>query len=195
MTPHRAPTLTGYALGSVRGLVALPVDSWGAMGAGTVAAVGWAFGAANTPVLLLLGLAMLLDLVVGSLGAVLDPLQEWSAAKLYGGILGKLFRLLLIPTASLVDWLYIVSPLPLPSGYAEAFPVTALVMVALAMAEISSILNKFRDGGVAPSVIAVIVRHLDRMRLGGTEPPRRRHYDAPALVEELERKEGGHEEP
>lgn len=190
MTPHRAPTLMAATQASVRGLWQSPVESPAAAGAGVVALLGWAFGAANTPLLWIVGLAMLLDLVVGSLRAVIDPVEQWTVAELYGGILGKLFRLLLIPTASLIDWLYITSPMPLPDGYTETFPVTALIMVALAAAELSSILNHFRDGGVAPSVISVIMRHVDRIRLGGQEPPARRHYDAPAIVAEHEREEG-----
>lgn len=189
MTPIRAPTLAGYAAGSVRSLVAVPVETPGAVGAAIVGGIGWALGAANVTLLWVVGGAMLIDLIVGAVRAVADPLQEFSVAKLYGGLIGKLFRALLIPTASLVDWLFIVSPLPLPEGYEAAFPVTALLMYALAAAELTSALSKFRDGGIAPGPIALIIRHLDRMR-SGMEPPMRRHYDAPALVAEHEREEG-----
>lgn len=129
----------------------------------------------------------MLDLIVGALRAVDDPLQTFSTHKLYGGFVGKLFRVMLIPAASLVDWLLIVSPMPLPEGYERAFPVTALAMYGLAAAELTSVLSKFRDGGVAPQLIAEIMRQLDRRRFG-EEPPVRRHYDAPALASEIERK-------
>ena len=186
MTPHRAHNLAGYALGNLRSLAAVPVDTAGVAATGIAAGVAWAFGAANVSLLWVVGLAMLLDLIVGGLRAVDDPLQTFSTQKLYGGFVGKLFRLLLIPTASLVDWLLIVSPMPLPEGYETAFPVTALAMYGLAAAELTSVLSKFRDGGIAPQLIAEIMRHLDRRRFG-EEPPARRHYDAPAIASELER--------
>lgn len=163
----------------------LPVDSTGVAAAGVAAIVGWAFGSANIALLWIVGLAMLMDLVVGAMRAIIDPLDQFSIGKLYGGFLGKIFRLMLIPTLSLVDWLYIASPMPLPAGYPETFPITTLGMLALAAAEITSTLAKFRDGGVAPSLIAVVVRHLDRMRTG-EEPPTRRHYDPPAIAAEIE---------
>lgn len=185
MTFHRSPTLVGYAAGSLKSLAAIPVDSVGAGMAGVLAVLGAAFGAANVALLWVVGLAMLLDLIAGALKAVIDPLRKFDGAKLYGGFLGKLFRLLLVPTASLVDWLYIASPLPLPHGYAEAYPVTAFALVALAAAEITSTLDKLKDGGVAPGLISVVMRHLDRIK-AGEEPPTRRHYDLPAIYEQAE---------
>lgn len=190
MTPHRAPTLAAATQESIRSLFSAPVETTGAVGAGLVVLLGWAFGSANVALLWVVGLTMLLDLVVGSMHAVVDPLAQFDVHKLYGGFIGKLFRSLLIPTASLVDWLYIVSPLPLPEGYSTAFPVTSLVMVGLAAAELTSVLNHFRAGGVPLGPIAVIARGLDRMKLG-EEPPARRQLDAIALAEEQGRKEGG----
>lgn len=163
----------------------MPIDSAGVAAAAGAALIGWAFGSANVALLWIVGLAMLMDLIVGAMRAVVDPLQSFQIEKLYGGFLGKIFRGLLIPTASLVDWLYIKSPLPLPDGYEGAFPVTTLVMLGLAAAEITSTLAKFRDGGVSPSLIAVVVRHLDRISTG-KEPPTRRSYDAPAIAAEIE---------
>lgn len=186
MTPHRSHSLPGYAAGNLKSLAQLPVDTAGVAITGVAAGVAWAFGAANVSLLWVVGLAMLLDLIVGALRAVDDPLQTFSTRKLYGGFVGKLFRLLLIPTASLIDWLLIVSPMPLPEGYETAFPVTALAMYGLAAAEITSALAKFRDDGVAPALIAEIVRHLDRTRLGH-EPPANRHTDIAAIASELDR--------
>lgn len=185
MTPHRTATLAGALTGNLKSLAAVPVDSLGAAAAAGAVALGWLFGAANVALLWVVGSAMLLDLVTGAMKAVVDPLEEFSAARLYGGFLGKLFRTLLIPAASLVDWLFIASPLPLPAGYETAFPVTAMAMVGLAAAEITSVLNKLKDGGVAPGLVAAIIRHIDRIRTG-TEPPMRRHYDRPAIVAEKE---------
>lgn len=188
MNLQRAAGLAAVAQGSMRNLFqAQSVDTMGVCAAGAAACVGWMFGSANTSLLWVVGLAMLLDLVVGSVKAVVNPLEEFSIQLLYGGFIGKIFRSLLIPTASLVDWLYIASPMPLPAGYTEAFPVTALVMVGLAAAEISSVLNHFREGGVAPELIALIMRQIDRMKLGA-EPPTRRSYDKEAIVLEQERR-------
>ena len=187
MSPvQSAQSVAYYAVDSIRSLARAPVDTAGIVIASTTALVGWAFGSANLLLLRIVGLAMLMDLLVGSMRAVVDPLQDFDIQKLYGGLLGKLFRSLLIPVASLIDWLYVASPLPLPDGYEKAFPITAFAMVALAAAEITSSLNKFKDGGVAPESIAVIIRQLDRIRLG-TEPPRKRHYDPSAVAAEKER--------
>lgn len=194
MSPIRTgEALAFHAVANLRSLATGPVDTAGVAMAGTVAILGWAFGAANVALLWIVGLTMLLDLMVGAMRAVVDPLAAFDVRKLYGGLLGKLFRAMLIPAASLVDWLYITSPLPLPHGYDAAFPVTAFVMVGLAAAEITSTLNKFSDSDVAPGVIAVIIRQLDRIRTG-SEPPIRRHYDAPAIVVEHERENPGQEE-
>lgn len=189
MTPHRTETLAGYAIGSVRSATMLPADSATAVGAAVAVGLGWAFGAANVGLLWVVLGAMVIDLMVGAMRAVVDPLQTFSIHKLYGGLLGKIFRILFIPTASLVDWLFVTMPIPLPDGYEQAYPVTAAVMVALAMAEIASATNKFREAGVAPGAIAVVMRHLDRIKLGG-EPPVRRSYDPPAIAEEQERRGG-----
>jgi hypothetical protein len=186
MTPHRTPTVVGSAIGSLKSVFGLPVDTAGIAAAGGVALVGWAFGSANTALLLVVGLSMLADLLVGAMRAVVDPLEAFSVAKLYGGFLGKLFRVLLIPTASLVDWVILLSPMPLPEGYATTFPVTAMVMYGLVAAELTSALNHFRGGGVAPDLISAVIRQLDRLRVG-REPPKRRHYDVPADVAEQER--------
>lgn len=189
MNAFRSHSLAGYAVGSLKSLGQLPVDTTGVAVTGAAAAVAWAFGSANIPILWVVGCAMLGDLVVGAMKAVVDPLEDFSIARLYGGLLGKIFRSLLIPIASLVDWLYIVSPLPLPDGYEAAFPVTSLVMLGLAAAEITSTLAKFKEGGVSPSLIAAIIRHLDRIK-GGQEPPARRHYDPPAIAAERDLEEG-----
>jgi hypothetical protein len=187
MGPHRIQhTLHGSALASVRSLGQMPVDIPGAATAGVVAAVTWAIGAGNIGLLKLVLLAMLLDMVVGAVRAVDDPLQKFSTKRFFGGFIGKFFRILVIPTASLVDWLIVVSPFPVPEAYSSAFPVTAFALYGLVAAELTSVLNKFRDGGVAPELIAEIVRRLDKMRVGG-EPPARRHYDVPAMVSEMER--------
>lgn len=185
MTPHRTATLVGCIAGNLKSLAAVPVDSVGVAAAAGAVAFGWLFGAANVTLLWVVGCSMLLDLVTGAMRAVVDPLETFTVAKLYGGFLGKMFRVLLIPAASLVDWLMIASPLPLPDGYEGAFPVTALAMVGLAAAEITSTLNKLKDGGVAPSAIAVVMRHLDRMKMGA-EPPARRRYDQVAIEVEKE---------
>lgn len=190
MTPYRSASFAGYAIGSARSIISLPVDTAGVALASAAAGLGWAFGSANVTLLWVVGLAMLMDLIVGSMRAATDPLQDFSTAKLYGGFLGKLFRALFIPTASLVDWLIIASPMPLPDGYEQAFPATALAMIGLAAAEITSTLSKFRDGGISPGLISAVIRHLDKLKVG-QEPPARRHYDAPAISEEEERKKGG----
>lgn len=182
------------AVGSIKSLAQLPIDSAGAVLTGIAGGVAWALGAGNVSLLWIVGLAMLLDMIVGGVRAVDDPLQKFDVRKLYGGIIGKLFRILLIPTASLIDWLIIVSPMPLPAGYERSYPVTALVMYALAAAELTSCLDKFRDGGIAPGLIAEIMRHMDRTKLG-QEPPVRRDYDVEAVANETQREFRKNETP
>lgn len=182
MTPHRAQNVAGYALANVRSLYQVPVDFAGAAITAAGASAAWLIGPSNVTLLYLVGSAMLLDLVVGALRAVDDPLQSFSVAKLYGGFVGKLFRFCLIPTGALVDRLI------RETGFIDAgdFPTTKLIMFGLAAAELTSVLAKFRDGGVAPALIAEVTRHLDRLRIG-TEPPVQRHYDPPAIASEIER--------
>lgn len=184
---YRQATITSYAVGSLRSMATLPMDSTSVATAGAVAVIGYVVGAANVMLLWVVGLAMLLDLITGALKAIDSPVEVFSVHKLYGGFIGKLFRILMIPAASLIDWLLIASPLPLPESYASTFPITAFAMVGLAAAELTSVLNKLRDGGVAPELIAAVIRHLDRMRTG-SEPPMRRHYDDPAVIAEAERR-------
>lgn len=188
MTPHRPATLMDYATGTFKSVFGLPVDTIGAAAAGGVAFIGWAFGSANMALLLVVGLAMLADLLVGAMRAVVDPLERFSIKKLYGGFVGKLFRVMLIPTASLIDWVFIISPVPLPDGYAQAFPVTAMVMYGLVAAELTSALNHFKHGGVAPELVSAVIRQLDRLKIG-QEPPKRRHYDLPAEAAQHEHDE------
>ena len=184
MAPHRAHGLLGAVGGNLRSLAQMPVDTTGAVVTAVGAAAAWAIGATNVGLLLIVGCAMVLDLIVGALRAVDDPLQEFDAAKLYGGFVGKIFRMFLIPTVALVDRLVVMS------GFVDSiegvFPLTKAVLFGLAAAELTSVLNKFRDGGVAPQLIAEVVRHLDRIR-AGQEPPLRRHYDPAAIASQIER--------
>lgn len=187
MTNQHGTTVTGYAAGSVRHLFSLAIlDERGQIGTAVVALIAFVFGSANVGLLYVVLAAMLLDLVVGSMAAAIDPLEDFCARKLYGGFLGKFFRLLFIPAASLIDWLYISSPIPVSEGYQDALPITAFAMIGLATAEITSSLAKFKNRGVAPGLIAAVMRHLDRIKLG-EEPPARREYDKTAIMEEERR--------
>jgi phage-related holin len=186
VAPHSSPTLVSVSFGSLKHLAQIPVDTAGVALTAAATAIAWVVGANNADLLPIVLYAMLLDLIVGGVRAVDDPLQKFSWQRMYGGIIGKLFRILLIPTASLVDQLIAMSPMPLPEGAEGAFPVVRITMFFLAAAEVTSILDKFRDGGVAPALLAEIARHLDRTKLG-REPPIRRDYDVAAIVSEAER--------
>jgi hypothetical protein len=185
MSPHRTELSSTFAVAfaSPRAMFATPPDSAAVAVAGLTAAVGWAVGAQNVPLIYVTVFAMVLDLIAGALGAVIDPLREFSIAQLYGGLLGKIFRFLLLPTAALADWLIILSPVPGGEAVQATFPVTMLALIGLAAGELTSVLNKFQGKGIAPALISAIMRHLDRVREGG-EVPMRRHYDAPAVAVE-----------
>lgn len=162
MTPHRAPTVASIAIDSFRSLAALPIDPAGALGALVLSWLAWGFGPGNMGVLAVAGCAMLLDLLVGAFKASLDPDVDFTVERLYGGFLGKMFRSLLIPTASLIDWLIIVSPVPLSDSAERTFPVVMLTAFGLAGAELSSTLRKFRGSGVAPGLLDMLAQALGR---------------------------------
>lgn len=186
MTPSRTSSVIGYAAGSVRSAFALPNDAAAAAATGLVAVIGWAFGPANAELLLYAGIAMLLDLVVGSLRAALDPLEDFTVPKLWGGFLGKIFRAFVIPLGGIIDRTILASGIPVPSGYDDTFPATKLICLALIYVELVSVLRHLKNGGLAPELLAVVMRQLDRLKLGH-EPPARRDYDVEAIVEEERR--------
>lgn len=167
---------------NVRSLASFSPDLLAISSVGMASIIGWLVGNLNSALFTIVLFSMLIDLIAGSLSAVIDPLRSFDPRKLFGGLFGKFFRLLLIPTASLIDALYAMSPFPLSAVVEENFPVTILSMYALATAEIASTLNHFKSGGVDPGAIAVIMRHLDRIKIG-QEPPDRRDYDQLAKAE------------
>lgn len=134
----------------------------GAASVGLLGILSWAFGAGNMGLLTIVLLAMVLDLLVGAFKAALDPTIDFTIARLYGGFLGKIFRSLLIPTASLIDWLVIVSPLPLSSEAEAVFPWTMFVGFCLAGAELSSVIRKYRGSDVDPALLDVLEEALER---------------------------------
>ena len=204
-------------LSSARRIPALLVDSHTAVWAGTLAVASWAIGAPNLRLLRLVLVAMLLDLATGaavaalrSLRAKIDPSfllapgEGWDARKLYGGIIGKVVRLLAIPAASCADWLFLVAPFGgHPAATAYSYPISAYVLWALAIAEVVSVMGTLASAGVAtealraliprlqasqpkvetPTQAATIIRDLDRGVMG-EEPPDRRAYDAIAIEAE-----------
>lgn len=160
MTIPRLPVLSAV-LESVRQVPGILTDRGTGLWACALAVLSWAIGAANLQLLAIVIATMLLDLVLGSLWAVLDPRTTFDAHKLYGGILGKVVRLLAIPVASCADWLFLVSPF---AGHVEAasytYPVSAYVMWALAIAELVSSLRTLASAGVAPAALGALIAKL-----------------------------------
>jgi hypothetical protein len=157
----RAYPFASAVLDSIQRVPAILLDGHTAIAAGTLTALSWIVGAANLRMLAVVTAAMLLDLALGSLWAALDPKTEWSAHRLYGGIAGKLVRLLAIPAASCADWLLLVAPFaghPDPTAY--AYPISAYVMWALAVAELVSALRTLVAAGVAPAALGTVIARL-----------------------------------
>lgn len=164
MAPHRAPTLASYTLGSLAKLPAILSDPTTTVPAVILGVMSWWVGASNLRLLNIVLAAMVLNLLVGALWAVIDPRERFSIAKLYGGLLGKIFRLLVIPVASIADQLLIVSPFGGDNSAAATFPIVASIMWALAIAEIVSSFEKFVEAGVIPEHLMGLIRRLQTRR-------------------------------
>lgn len=173
MSPHRL-SAAAIVADSVARVPAILLTPGIALCAGLLSGLCWAIGAANMRLLGILTGAMLLNLAIGGLWAMLDPKQTFSARKLYAGFWGKILRLLAVPLASVADWLFIVSPFgggpPLsPEDY--AFPVAAFVLWGLCIAELVSSIQKLVEARVLPeSVGAALVARLQATRPDSPAP-------------------------
>jgi phage-related holin len=165
-----APTEAGAAaLGTVIGLISV------------------SFGAKNVGFLIVTLMVMTLDLVTGIARAYLDPHEVYTQRRLWGGLVGKLLRFTLVLLAALLDWtLVFVFPYS-AEAISRFMPTTKGAFVWLIVAEASSILENIRHSQGDAVVPAVLMRTLDRLRVGGKEPPMRRHYDAAAVLAERRR--------
>lgn len=155
----RASPLISAVIDSMQRVPGILTDSHTAVVAAMLAALSWMVGAPNLQLLAVVTAAMLLDLTLGSLWAVRTG--AWDAHKLYGGLMGKVFRLLAIPAASCADWLLLVAPFaghPDPTAY--SYPISAYVLWALAVAELVSSLRTLAAAGVAPAALATLIARL-----------------------------------
>jgi phage-related holin len=160
MRADRTPTVVTYALASLARVPAILADSpRGSVSAAVLGVFSWLFAVSNTRLLSVVIAAMLANLVVGALWAAIDPKQDYDAHRLYGGIAGKLFRLCLIPVGSLIDKLFLLSPVGTAVGATQ--PVVAFLMWALAIAELVSTLQKFIEAGVVPQAVATLMARLE----------------------------------
>lgn len=169
-----------YAVDSIKKLVGAgaPGDLTVAAAAATVASLlSVALGARNIGFLIVTLVVMTLDLVTGIARAYLDPAEVYSAARLWGGLVGKLLRLSLVLVAALLDWTMILV-FPVSAGtIAQLMPTTKGAFVWLIVAEASSVIQNVRHSQGDAVIPAVVIRAIDRLRMGGKEPPMRRHYD------------------
>lgn len=170
-----------YAVESIKkaaGTGAPPGDFTAAAALATVASLlSVALGARNVGFLVVTLVVMTLDLVTGIARAYLDPNEVYSAAKLWGGLVGKLLRLSLVLVAALLDWtMVLVFPVSADT-ITQLMPTTKGAFVWLIVAEASSVIQNVRHSQGDAVIPAVVIRAIDRLRMGGQEPPRRRHYD------------------
>lgn len=157
----------GTALASFQGFLPALMNPGTAFAASVLSFCSVMVGADNLRMLGIVTLAMLADIIIGGLWAMIDPRQDFDAKRLFAGILSKVFRLMLVPVASIGDWMIMSSPFGNTIDIAHySYPVVAFALWALAVAEFISSLNKFKQAGVLPSEIDSIIR---RFRSTGQE--------------------------
>jgi phage-related holin len=132
-------------------------------------------------------MVMTLDLVTGIARAYLDPNEVYTQRRLWGGLVSKLLRFTLVLLAALLDWTMVFAFPYSAEAISRFMPTTKGAFVWLIVAEASSILQNIRHSQGDAVVPAVLMRTLDRLRVGGREPPMRRHYDAAAILAERKR--------
>ncbi|HEU0080002.1 MAG TPA: phage holin family protein [Longimicrobiaceae bacterium] len=184
-----------YAVDSLKKVAGTgaPGDLTAAASVATVASLlSVALGARNVGFLIVTLVVMTLDMVTGIARAYLDPNEVYSPACLWGGLVGKLLRLSLVLVAALLDWtMVLVFPVSADT-ITQLMPITKGAFVWLIVAEASSVIQNVRHSQGDAVIPAVLIRAIDRLRMDGREPPRRRHYDR--IVAEAER-EGSVEPP
>lgn len=167
---------------------AAPMEA-GAAALGTVAAlISVSFGAKNVGFLIVTLLVMTLDLVTGMARAYLDPNEVYTQRRLWRGLVGKLLRLTLVLLAALLDWTMVFAFPYSAEAISRFMPTTKGAFVWLIVTEAGSILQNIRHSQGEAVVPAVLMRTLDRLRVGGREPPMRRRYDAAAVRAERRRR-------
>ena len=162
-------------------------EGWAAFLATALSLLSVSFGAKNIGFLIVTLGVMTLDLMTGIARAYLDPGEVYTPHRLWGGLVGKLLRLTLVLLAALLDWTMVFAFPHSAEAISRFMPTTKGVFVWLIVAEASSILQNIRHSQGDAVVPAVLMRTLDRLRVGGREPPMRRHYDAAALRAEQRR--------
>jgi phage-related holin len=160
----------------------LSPGSWAEFGLGAASATALsllsvALGAKNVGFLIVTLVFMTLDLVTGIARAYLDPAEEFHGGRLWGGLVGKLLRLSLVLVASLLDWTMILAFPYSAEMITRLMPTTKGTFVWLIVAEAGSVLQNVRHSQGDTVIPAAVIRAMDRLRLGGREPPQRRHYD------------------
>ncbi len=147
----------------------------GAAALGTVAAlISVSFGAKNVGFLIVTLMVMTLDLVTGIARAYLDPNEVYTQRRLWGGLVSKLLRFTLVLLAALLDWTMVFAFPYSAEAISRFMPTTKGAFVWLIVAEASSILQNIRHSQGDAVVPSVLMRTLDRLRVGGREPPMRR---------------------
>ena len=177
---------TGESLKKLTAPGALPESGVAVLGT-ALSLLSVTFGAKNIGFLIVTLSVMTLDLVTGIARAYLDPGEVYTPHRLWGGLVGKLLRLTLVLLAALLDWTMVFAFPHSAEAISRFMPTTKGAFVWLIVAEASSILENIRHSQGDAVVPAVLMRTLDRLRVGGREPPVRRHYDAAALRAEERR--------
>ncbi len=132
----------------------------------------------NAVLLFVLLLFMTLDFVAAIGRAYRSPVDYWSADKFLGGLVGKLMRLTVIAMAGGLDLVFGV----LAGESVRALtPISKASFCWMIAGEGISVLRHIRASEGDDFIPAVIVRALDRLKLGGREPPVRRIYDTIAI--------------
>lgn len=114
--------------------------------------------------------------------------QRFSSDLFIGGLVGKLMRLGIVLLACALD-LTFGAAFPAASGASLMLSVTPITKAAFAWliaGEGISIITHIRKSEGDDAIPALVIRALDRLRMGGKEPPMRREYDREAIELETE---------
>jgi phage-related holin len=156
-------------------------EGWAAFLSTALSLLSVSFGARNVGFRIVTLLVMTLELMTGIARAYLDPNEVYTQRRLWGGLVAKLLRLTLVLLAALLDWTMVFVFPYSAEAIGRLMPTTKGAFVWLIVAEASSILQNIRHSQGDTVVPAVLMRALDRLRVGGKEPPMGRHYDKAAL--------------
>ena len=184
-----------YSWASVRSAASLQGETVTGVLAAFLALLTGFWTLANFVLLVVLIFVMTLDIVTAVGAAYRSKTSRFDGDRFFGGLVGKLMRIAVVALASLLDLAFaVVFPGPAGDFVRTTTPLTKGAFAWLIAGEGFSILHHVRSSEGDDAIPSLIIRALDRLKLG-TEPLERRHYDEEAIALEEKLKEETAEEP